>query len=81
MLLGNVTIGAGPGGALFSEGAALFPPVLPTLGGFSRFSSLELQLEIPKAASSESTAMVKATRAGLHRGCAVLVLFLKCIYY
>jgi hypothetical protein len=42
-------------------------------GGAVRFSSLELQLEIPKAATSESTRMVKAIRVGVHNDFPVLV--------
>ena len=44
-------------------------------GGAGRFSSLELQLETPKAASSESTETVKAIRAGVHKGFWFLVFF------
>jgi len=43
-------------------------------------SSVELQLEIPKAANSESTRMVKTIRAGVHNGFSVLSFF-ACISY
>jgi hypothetical protein len=71
MLAGSETIGAGAAGA---TGCAL-PLFLTTGAGASRFSSLELQLEIPKAANNESTRIVKAIRAGVHNGLADSVFF------
>jgi hypothetical protein len=65
MLAGSVTIGAGAAGATGCGAPGLF---LTTGAGVSRFSSLELQLEIPKAANSDSTTMVKVTRTGVHKG-------------
>jgi hypothetical protein len=62
MLSGRVSIGAGAG---WATGGA-FGLFRTTGAGASRFSSLELQLEIPKAANSESTMTVKATRQGVH---------------
>jgi len=46
-------------------------------------SSLELQLEMPKAASNESTRIVNANRAGVHNGFSFLFFFFACIltYY
>jgi hypothetical protein len=72
MLIGNVTMGAGAAGATGCGALSLF---LATGAGASRFSSLELQLEIPKAANNERTKIVKATRAGVHNGLASLVFF------
>ena len=57
---GSVSMGAGAAGA---AGGGAFRT---TGAGASRFSSLELQLEMPKAAKSESTRTVKAIRAGVH---------------
>jgi hypothetical protein len=37
-----------------------------TLADGARFSSLELQLEIPKAANNDNTTTVKARRPGVH---------------
>jgi len=62
MLSGSVSIGAGAAGA---TGGAL-GLFLTTGAGASRFSSLELQLEIPKAANNDSTTTVKAMRGGVH---------------
>jgi hypothetical protein len=67
------------GGALLLGG--LLSLATPAAGGAGRVSSLELQLEIPKAASSESTRIVKATRAGVHNGFPALVLLFACISY
>jgi hypothetical protein len=67
MLAGSETIGAGAAGA---TGCGALPLFLTTGAGASRFSSLELQLEIPKAANNESTRIVKAIRAGVHNGLA-----------
>jgi hypothetical protein len=68
----------GAGGAFIAEGALLF---LATPVGALCGSSLELQLEIPNAASNESTRMVKAIRAGVHNGFSVLFFFFACISY
>jgi hypothetical protein len=80
-LVGNiVTSGGGAflgGGAIFL--GALFVVTLAA-GGALRGSSLELQLEIPKAASSESTRTVKAMRAGVHKGFSGLIFLFACIY-
>jgi hypothetical protein len=65
MLAGSITMGAGAAGA---TGCGALSLLLATGAGASRFSSLELQLEIPKAANSESTRIVKAIRAGVHNG-------------
>jgi hypothetical protein len=67
MLAGSVTMGAGAAGA---TGCGALPLFLATGAGDSRFSSLELQLEIPKAANNESTRIVKAIRAGINNGSA-----------
>jgi len=71
MLAGSDTIGAGAG----ATGCGALPLFLTTGAGASRFSSLELQLEIPKAANNESTRIVKAIRAGVHNGLADSVSF------
>ena len=56
------------GGTFF--GAFGWLVVTDTLGGagFVWRSSLELQLEIPNAAMSDSTTTVAAMRAGVHKG-------------
>jgi hypothetical protein len=72
MLAGSVTIGAGAAGA---TGCGALPLFLATGAGASRFSSLELQLEIPRAANNESTRIVKAIRAGVHNGFPAAVFF------
>jgi hypothetical protein len=64
MLAGSVNIGAGAAGATGCGALGLF---LTTGAGVSRFSSLELQLEIPKAANSDSTTIVEVTRNGVHK--------------
>ena len=53
----------------------------PGAGGFARLSSLELQLEIPNAAKSDRTRMVKAMRVGVHNGFPLLVLFIAGVSY
>lgn len=73
-------------GAGFLAGAApLFAAVpflaTPAPGGVGRVSSLELQLEIPKAASSESTRMVNAIRAGVHNRFPLFACLFACISY
>jgi hypothetical protein len=57
------------GGGTF-RGAFGWLVVTDTLGGagFVWRSSLELQLEIPNAAMSDSTTTVAAMRAGVHKG-------------
>ncbi len=70
---------SGAGGAFLAGGADFFSAARGA-GGAEGFSSLELQLEIPKAANSESTRTVKATRAGVHKGFPVLVLFFARIF-
>jgi hypothetical protein len=72
MLAGSVSMGAGAAGATGCGALGLF---LTTGAGVSRFSSLELQLEIPKAANNDSTRIVKATRNGVHNGFVVSVGF------
>jgi len=67
-----VSIGAGAAGATGCGALGLF---LTTGAGVSRFSSLELQLEIPNAANNDSTRIVKATRTGVHNGLVVSVVF------
>jgi hypothetical protein len=78
---GNAVITGG--GAFLTDGALLFGALLsvatPGAGGVERFSSLELQLEIPKAASSERTRTVKAMREGVHKGFPGLILLFACI--
>jgi hypothetical protein len=76
MLAGSATIGAGAAGATGCGPLGLF---LTTGAGDSRFSSLELQLEIPKAANNERTTIVKATRAGVHNGLVDAVFFISCL--
>jgi hypothetical protein len=71
MLAGSVTIGAGAAGA---TGGAL-SLFLATGAGASRFSSFELQLEMPKAANNESTRTVKAIRAGVHSRFVTVLVF------
>lgn len=66
---------AGAAGAVGATGCGALPLFRTTGAGASRFSSLELQLEIPKAANNESTTIVKAIRAGVHNGFTTLVLF------
>lgn len=75
--------GRAAGGAFLTGGALLLGGLLatPAAGWAGRGSSLELQLEIPKAASSESTRMVKAMRAGVHNGFPVLIFLFACISY
>jgi hypothetical protein len=60
------------------EGA---PPLLttPEAAGSRRFSSLELQLEIPKAATSDNTTTVQAMRTGVHNGLSGVFFFFACI--
>jgi hypothetical protein len=76
-LAGNIVIGGGAagrtGGALLG---ALRSVATPEAGGAERLSSLELQLEIPNAASSDNTSTVPATRAGVHSDFPVLILFI-----
>jgi hypothetical protein len=77
MLVGREVIAAGAAGRGAEEAPSLFAPEsLATLvsDGFSRRSSLELQLEAPKAANMDSTRIVKASRMGVHNGFSVLVL-------
>jgi hypothetical protein len=57
-------------------GAGLVLDETTGAGGLTRLSSPELQLEIPNAANSDRTRTVKATRAGVHRDFAGLVLFI-----
>jgi hypothetical protein len=73
-------MGALATGGLLSGGALVFGGTAAR-GGAGRCSSLELQLEIPKAASSESTSTVKATRTGVHNGFPVLVFLFVSISY
>lgn len=83
-LAGNIVIsgGAAGGGTFLAGGALLFGGLLVvTVAGVRCGSSLELQLEIPKAASSESTRTVKATRVGVHKDFSVLIFLLACISY
>ena len=75
-LAGNIVIGAG--GAFLARGALLF---VATPDGDLCGSSLELQLEIPNAASNESTRIVNAIRAGVHNGFSFLFFFVACISY
>jgi hypothetical protein len=77
-LAGNVVIG---GGATFLAGGALRSVATLGAGGLARFSSWELQLEIPKAANSESTSTVEAMRAGVHNGFPVFGLFIAGMSY
>jgi hypothetical protein len=72
MFAGSVTIGAGAVGATGFGAPSLF---LTTGAGASRFSSFELQLEIPKAANNERTRTVKAIRAGVHSGLFTVLVF------
>lgn len=65
-------MGAGAAGA---TGCGALPLFLTTGAGASRFSSLELQLEIPKAANSDNTRIVKAMRTGVHNGFVISVVF------
>jgi len=62
--LGGKLLSAGGGGAGFSEGAGPFAGVL-LLATPALLSSLELQLETPKVASSASTTNVKRIRSGV----------------
>jgi hypothetical protein len=81
---GNIVItgGGAVGGTFLTGGALLLGGLVATpAAGALCGSSLELQLEIPKAASSESTRIVKATRAGVHNGFPALVLLFACISY
>jgi len=66
-------VASGAGAAFLAGGTPFFPAT--GADGLERFSSLELQLEIPKAANNESTTTVKAIRAGVHNGFTTLVLF------
>jgi hypothetical protein len=66
-------------GALFTGGALLGGLLVATFDGERCGSSFELQLETPKAASSESTRTVKATRTGVHKGFSEVALLLACI--
>jgi hypothetical protein len=86
-LVGNDIIGGGAtraGGALLfgapELGAPGFDATPGADGGLERLSSLELQLEIPNAASSDSTKMVKATRVGVHNVFPVFTLFMGISY-
>jgi hypothetical protein len=67
-----ITGGAVRGGGTVRFGEFGFVATLGGAAGFVRRSSLELQLEIPKAATNESTRTVNATRAGVHNGFPVL---------
>jgi hypothetical protein len=71
MVAGRVVITGGAGGTFRTGGAPGFARLLltVTLGavGFVRLSSLELQLEMPNAAMSDSTTTVEAIRAGVHK--------------
>jgi hypothetical protein len=75
--VGKLVIGGGAGG-LLRAGGTLRPGALGFAAtgalGLERFSSLELQLEIPNAATRDSTRTVKATRVGVHKGFPVLLL-------
>jgi hypothetical protein len=69
---------AGAGGIFLAVGGAL---LTGTLVEGARFSSLELQLEIPKAANNDSTTTVKAIRAGVHNRFPVSDFLFNCISY
>jgi hypothetical protein len=68
-------MGAGAAGATGCGAVPLFLATGADGVGASRFSSLELQLEIPKAANNESTRIVKAIRTGVHKGLADPIFF------
>src|SRR2546423_9384363 len=57
---GATGAGASAGGAFFKDGVEL-SRATPAARGSGRFSSLELQLETPKAATSDNTIIVQAT--------------------
>jgi hypothetical protein len=63
-LAGSV-VSTGCGAGASRTGAA---GVLAEVGADGRVSSLELQLDTPIVANKESTAIVKANRAGVHNG-------------
>src|SRR5687767_1511100 len=65
-----VVLGVPAAGSFFTTGAA---------GGSGRVSSLEPQLETPKAANSDSTTIVKARRAGVQSVFPVSIFLFSCI--
>jgi hypothetical protein len=73
-----VVIAAGAFGIPNPGGGAL---LTGTLAEGARFSSLEVQLEIPKAANNDNTTTVKARRAGVHNRFPVSDFLLNCISY
>jgi len=80
---GNVITRAGAGaasagGAFFKDGVEL-SRATPGARGSGRLSSLELQLETPKAATSDNTIIVQARRAGVHNASPVSLFLVSCI--
>lgn len=69
---------AGAGGAVFRDGVELFRTT-PAARGSGRFSSLEVQLETPKAAISANTISVQARRAGVHNASPVSKVLFSCM--
>jgi hypothetical protein len=63
-LAGNTVTGAAAGGGFLTPG--VFLVATTGGGGATCFSSLEVQLDMPKAANNESTTTVNAMRAGVH---------------
>jgi len=67
-LAGNIAAAAGAALLGAAGLGALGAVATPGPVGLARLSSLELQLEIPNAASIPNTRTVKAMRVGVHNG-------------